>query len=64
MKEREIRTPSYKLLFCKAIVTEEDKLVLELKNGKRIEQVPAETFFAEINRFMKESASKLHIEIK
>lgn len=62
MTEKEIRTPKLNLLLCKMIITEERKLVLELKNGKRVEQLPLEAFLAEINAFMHED--KLHIIVE
>ncbi|MBR2407842.1 MAG: hypothetical protein IKB07_02685 [Lachnospiraceae bacterium] len=61
MKEKEIRTPKLNLLFCKVIVTAEKKIVLELKNGKRMEQVPIERFLAEIEDFTKGDIPKLDI---
>ena len=64
MREREIRTPDYNLYFCKAIITDDKKLFFEFKNGKRVERIPAETILAEINDFMQECSSELHIEIK
>lgn len=64
MREREIRTPSYNLYFCKAIITDDEKLFLEFKNGKRVEQIPGETIIAEINDFMQGCSSKLHITMK
>lgn len=62
MKEKEIRTPQFNLLLCKMIMTEERELVLELKNGKRVEQLPLEALLAEINEFMR--GDKLHIVVE
>ena len=50
-----------KLLFCKLIITDEGKKVIEIKNGKRVERFPVELFLAEINDFMQEESLKLHI---
>lgn len=61
MREKEIRTPHLNLLFCKAVITDEEKLVLELKNGKRVEQLPMEEFLAEINSFTQGQTPKLHM---
>lgn len=64
MMEREIRTPCQKLLFCKLVFTNDRKLVLELKNGKRVEQLPIDVFLNEINNFAQECAPKLHIVVE
>lgn len=62
MKEKEIRTPQLNLLLCKIIMTEERELVLELKNGKRVEQLPLEALLAEFNDFLQ--GGKLHIVVE
>lgn len=62
MKEKEIRTPQFNLLLCKMIMTEERELVLELKNGKRVEQLPLEALLAEFNDFLQ--GGKLHIVVE
>lgn len=62
MKEKEIRTPQLNLLLCKIIMTEERELVLEFKNGKRVEQLPLEALLAEINEFMR--GEQLHIIVE
>lgn len=54
MIEKEIRTPQMNLLFCKMIITDEGNKVLEIKNGKRVEQLPVEIFLAEINNYQQE----------
>ena len=59
MKEREIRTPNLKLLFCKAVLTDEGELVLELKAGKRVERMPVEVLITELNDFAQGSISKI-----
>ena len=64
MREREIRTPDYNLLFCKAIITDEGRIFLEHKNGKRMEQIPIEVFLTEINGLIQGCSLKLHIEMK
>lgn len=64
MKEREIRTPNLNLLFCKAVLTDEGKLVLELKVGKRVERIPVEVLLNELNDFVQGSVPKLHIGIE
>lgn len=61
MKEKEIRTPNLNLLLCKVILTEEGKVMLEFKNGKRVEQLPMDVFVAEINDFTQECVAKIHI---
>ena len=61
MREKEIRTRELNLLFCKMILKEEGKVVLELKHGKRTEQIPIEELVAEINTFTQGCATKLHI---
>ena len=64
MKEREIRTPNLNLLFCKVVVTNEGKIFLELKNGKRMEQMPIELFWAEIEDFTKGGMPKVNIAVE
>ena len=59
MMEREIRTPNLNLLLCKLVLTDEGKLVLELKNGKRVEQLPVETLYYEINNFLQGHVPKV-----
>jgi len=61
MIEHEIRTPQYNLLFCKVVLNEENQLVIEMKNGKRVEQFPVEMFLAEINHFTNGVRPELHI---
>lgn len=61
MREKEIRTRELNLLFCNMILKEEGKVVLELKHGKRTEQIPIEELVAEINTFTQGCATKLHI---
>lgn len=61
MREREIRTPNHNLMFCKAVLTEEGKVMLEFKNGKRSDRLSVEEFFAEINNFAQGCVPKLHI---
>lgn len=51
MRVKEIRTPHLNLLICKLVITDEGKMVLEFKNGKRVEQYPVEDFHREINSF-------------
>ncbi len=63
MREKEIRTPNLNLLFCKIVVTDEEKIVLELKNGKRMEQVPIDMFLAEIEAFTQGDMSKFNIAV-
>jgi len=64
MIEKEIRTPQLNILFCKMIITEEGKIIMELKNGKRVEQVPLEAFLTEVNRLISSEILKLHIAIE
>jgi len=61
MREHEIRTPLYNLLFCKVVLNEENQLVIETKNGKRTEQFPVEALLAEINSFANGIMPELHI---
>ena len=61
MREKEIRTPHLNLLLCKAVITDEGKLFLELKNGKRMERLPMEEFLVEINNFTQGQIPKLHM---
>lgn len=61
MREMEIRTPNLNLLFCKVIITESGELVLELKNGKRVERIRLEQFVSEINDFTRGCSTKLNI---
>ena len=61
MREKEIRTRELNLLFCKMILKEEGKVMMELKHGKRTEQIPIEELVAEINTFTQGCATKLHI---
>ena len=61
MKEQEIRTPKYNLLFCKVVLNEENQLVIETKNGKRVERFPVEALLAEINSFTNGIMPELHI---
>ena len=56
MRVREIRTLSHNLLVCKIIQTQQGEVVLEVKNGKRTEQLPLDRFLAEINCFTQECA--------
>lgn len=62
VKEKEIRTPNLNLLLCKIVLTEEGKLMLELKNGKRVEQLSVDAFLAEINDFAQECVTKFQTE--
>lgn len=64
MIAKEIRTPQLNLLLCKVVITEEENLVLELKNGKRVEQLPLDVFLTEINDFAKRYAPKLHNDVE
>ena len=61
MREHEIRTPHHNLLFCKVVINDDRKLVIEIKNGKRTEQFPVEAFLAEINCFTNGVMPELHI---
>ena len=61
MREHEIRTPHHNLLFCKVVINDDNKLVIETKNGKRVEQFPVEAFLAEINSFTNGVMPELHI---
>jgi len=61
MREHEIRTPHHNLLFCKVVISDDKKLVIETKNGKRVEQFPMEAFLAEINSFTNGIMPELHI---
>ena len=51
MREYEIRTPHHNLLFCKVVINDDNQLVIETKNGKRVERFPVEVLLAEINSF-------------
>ena len=64
MREKEIRTPNLNMLLCKLVYTEKGEIVLELKNGKRSEQIAIKAFIEEINDFIQDCASKLHIGIE
>ena len=64
MKKMEIRTPNLNLLFCKVVVTDEGKIVLELKNGKHMEQMPIEMFLAEIEAFTQGGMPKFNIAVE
>ena len=60
MNTPEIRTPTHKLLLCKIKVTDPTHIFLELKNGKREEAIPLESFIAQINEFLPDSRLELH----
>ena len=64
VKEQEIRTTQHNLLFCKMVLLENNRLVLELKNGKRIDYIPLETFVCEVNRFLNGQFPKLHMTVE
>lgn len=51
IKEQEIRTENLNLLMCKMKLTEDNNLILELKNGKRIENMSLEALVRVINEF-------------
>ena len=51
IKEQEIRTENLNLLMCKLLLTEDNTLILELKNGKRTENMSLETLVRVINEF-------------
>ena len=61
MREHEIRTPHYNLLFCKVVINDDNQLVIEIKNGKRVEQFPVEALLTEINGFTSGIMPELHI---
>ena len=57
MREYEIRTPQLNLLICKVILTDDNRLLLEFKNGKRVERMPEEMFWDKIDTFVQNNAS-------
>lgn len=64
MREYEIRTPKHNLLFCKVVINDDNQLVIETKNGKRVEQFPVEALLAEIKSFANGIMPELHIAIR
>lgn len=59
--EREIRTNDFNLLMCKMKLTEDNQLCFEIKNGKRVENLPLEVFVKKVNDFTDGKLPKLHI---
>ena len=57
MREYEIRTPQLNLLICKVILTDDNRLLLEFKIGKRVERMPEEMFWDKIDTFVQNNAS-------
>ena len=51
MKEKDIRTKELNLLMCKMKLTDDHRVLLEIKNGKRTESIPLDYFLQVVNEF-------------
>ena len=55
MKEKEIRTTNLDLLMFRLVLNDNNDMVMELKNGKRIDHIRYEDFCRIADRFLKEN---------
>ena len=61
-KELEFRDKGYKLLWFKIILSNDYKVYITFKNGKRIAEYSLEDFVTEINQLLEGAKIKLKIE--
>ena len=61
-KELEFRDKGYKLLWFKIILSNDYKVYITFKNGKRIAEYSLEDFVAEVNHLLDGTKIKLKIE--
>ena len=55
MREKEVRTDSLDLLMFRLVVRDDDDMVMEVKNGKRIDCIRYEDFRKMADEFWKEN---------
>lgn len=61
-KELEFRDKCYKLLWFKIILSNDYKVYITFKNGKRVAEYSLEDFVAEVNHLLDGTKIKLKIE--
>ena len=55
MREKEVRTDSFDLLMFRLVVRDDNDMVMEVKNGKRIDCIRYEDFRKMADEFWKEN---------